>query len=288
MTTSAPGAGTTTVVVQGIPVEVEIRGEGRPIVLIHGWSADRRYMLADLEPVFSLVPGWRRIYFDLPGHGATPAPDWLGSQDQMLAILSELADVLVPHGRFAVAGNSYGGFLSLALVRSMPHRLDGAALLVPDVPAADGSRDLPASVTIHADAAVFHDLDEDEEWIPGSLPVHVRRMLTEIREHDMPAYRCVDQAFLDRLGASYLPTGVASRPGPPFERPSLILAGRQDSRVGYRGAMALADELPRATVAVVDLAGHHLGRIERPALFEALVRDWLSRIESPLDERDRQ
>jgi hypothetical protein len=29
--------------VQGIPVEVEIRGEGRPTILIHGWSADQRF-----------------------------------------------------------------------------------------------------------------------------------------------------------------------------------------------------------------------------------------------------
>ena len=286
--TSSPRVGTTSVLVQGIPVEVEIRGEGRPILLIHGWSADRRYMLADLEPVFALVPGWCRIYIDLPGHGATPAPDWLASQDQMLAILAEVADILIPHGRFAVAGNSYGGFLALALVRTMPDRLDGVALLVPDVPAADGSRDTPPPITIHVDAGVFDDLEEDEAWIPRALPVHARRMLDEIRAHDMPAYRAVDRGFLDRLAASYLSTGAASRPGSPFARPSLILAGRQDSRVGYRGALALVDEFPRATVAALDLAGHHLGRIERPTLFAALVRDWLERIESPLDDRDRQ
>ncbi|MCY7304053.1 MAG: hypothetical protein LH654_13685 [Thermoleophilia bacterium] len=63
--------------VQGIPIEVEIRGTGRPILLVHGWSADRSYMIADLEPVLSVVPGWQRIYFGLPCHGATPAPDWL-------------------------------------------------------------------------------------------------------------------------------------------------------------------------------------------------------------------
>lgn len=43
--------------------------------------------------------------------------------------------------------------------------------------------------------------------------------------------------------------------------------------------MTLVDELPRATLAVIDLAGHHLGRIERPTLFQALVRDWLERVE---------
>lgn len=265
--------------VQGIPIEVEIRGEGRPVLLIHGWSADRRYMIADLEPILSAEAGWQRIYFDLPGHGATPAPDWLTSQDQMLSILHDLVGAVLPEGQFAVAGNSYGGFLTLALVRSIPERLSGAALLVPDVPAPDGTRDLPEPVTIHADPAVFGELEPDEEWIPGALPVHERHMLDEIRAYDMPAYRIADWSFLARLAADYLLTGEAGRPGMPFERPSLILAGRQDARVGYRGAAALVDEFPRATLAVIDLAGHHLGRIERPTLFQALVRDWLVRLE---------
>ena len=273
------GARVRVVEVQGIPVSYEARGEGKPILLIHGWSADRRYMVADLEPILAAAPGWQRVYLDLPGHGATPAPDWLTTQDQMLSILGDFIDAVLPDGPFTVAGNSYGGFLTLALIRSMPDRLCGAALLVPDVPAADGTRDLPRPVTIHEDLSIFGDLAPDEEWIPAALPVHERRMVEEIRAHDMPAYRVADYAFLDRLDANYLPTGAAGRPGAPFDRPSLILTGRQDSRVGYRGASGLIEELPRATFAVLDLAGHQLGRIERPVLFQALVRDWLDRIE---------
>ena len=197
----------------------------------------------------------------------------------MLVDPHDLIAVVLPDGQFAVAGNSYGGFLTLALVRSIPERLCGAALLVPDLPDPDGTRDLPEPVTIHADPAVFGDLAPDEEWIPGALPVHERRMLDEIRAHDMPAYRVADWSFLARLEANYLLTGEAGRPGAPFELPSLILAGRQDARVGYRRASRSLDELPRATLAVIDLAGHHLGRIERPTLFQALVRDWLERLE---------
>lgn len=277
---AAPEAADALVVdVQGIPVAYEVRGEGRPILLIHGWSADRRYMIADLEPILATAPGWQRVYFDLPGHGATPAPDWLTTQDQMLSILGGFIDAVLPDGPFTVVGNSYGGFLALALIRSMPDRLCGAALLVPDVPAADGTRDLPRPITIHEDPSIFDDLAPDEEWIPAALPVHERRMVEEIRAHDMPAYRVADYVFLDRLNANYLPTGASGRPGAPFDQPSLILAGRQDSRVGYRSALRLIEELPRATFAVLDLAGHQLGRIERPVLFQALLRDWLDRIE---------
>ncbi|MEO8477422.1 MAG: alpha/beta hydrolase [Actinomycetota bacterium] len=266
--------------VEGIPIAWEERGVGTPILMIHGWSADRRYMLADLEPIFVAHPGWRRIYLDLPGHGATPAPGWLSTQDQMLSIVRGFIDAVLPDGRFAVAGNSYGGYLSTALIRSMPGRVLGAALLVPDTPAPDGTRDTPPQITLREDPSIFGDLAPDEAWIPGGLVVHERRMLEEIRVHDMPAYRVADRAFLARLDANYLVTGDAGRPGAPFEEPSIILTGRQDSTVGYQGAWALVEELPRATFAVLDAVGHHLGRIEAPALFRALVGDWLQRMQA--------
>jgi pimeloyl-ACP methyl ester carboxylesterase len=268
--------------VQGIPVACEVHGEGRPILLIHGWSADRRYMLADLEPVFEDHPGWRRIYLDLPGHGATPAPEWLSTQDQMLSIVRDFIDAVLPEGRFAIVGSSYGGHVALGLIRSLPERLDGAALLVPDVPASDGTRDTAQAVVLVEDDSVFEDLAADEQWMRDTLVVQERWMVEEIRAHDMPAYRRADYGFLARLEANYMPSGVAGSPGPPFAHPSLILTGRQDSTVGYHAAWALLDEFPRATYAVLDMAGHQLGRVERPGPFRALVGDWLDRLAMPL------
>jgi pimeloyl-ACP methyl ester carboxylesterase len=266
------------VLAQGIPVACDVRGEGRTILLIHGWSADRRYMLADLEPVFAGHAGWRRVYVDLPGHGATPAPEWLSTQDQMLSVVRDFIAAALPEGPLAVAGSSYGGHVALGLVRLIPERLAGAALIVPDVPAADGTRDVADPVVLMEDASVFSDLAPDEQWMRDGLVVPERWMVEEIRAHDMPAYRTADHAFLERLEANYLATGAAGRPGPSFGRPSLILTGRQDSTVGYRAAWALLDELPRATYAVLDTAGHQLGRIERPLPFHALVGDWLERM----------
>lgn len=273
-----PSPGSPVVAVQGIPVAYEARGEGVPVVIVHGWSDDRQYMIADLEPVFASEPGWRRVYLDLPGHGATPAPPWLSTQDQVLALVSGFVDAVVGPGPFAIVGSSYGGHVALGVVRTMPSRILGAALIVPDLPRPDGSRDLEERVVLMEDRSVFGDLAADEEWIPGALVVHERRMLEEIREHEMPAVRVADRAFLERLEAHYLPSGVAARPGPAVTGPSLIVTGRQDSVVGFRAAWELLDEFPRATYAVMDMAGHWLGRVERPAAFRALVADWLERL----------
>jgi pimeloyl-ACP methyl ester carboxylesterase len=270
--------------VAGIAVHYEVRGEGTPLVLIHGWSADHHYMAADLEPVFESHPRWQRIYLDLPGHGMTPAPDWLSTQTQMVEIVQAFVATVVPDGHFAVAGSSYGGYLALALLRTIPHRLYGVALLIPDIPLPDGSRDAPPAVTLLPDDSVFSDLKPSEEWIPTSLVEHERRMLEAIRADDIPAYEVADYTFLERLERHYLHTGAAAAPGRPFPGPSLILTGRQDATVGYRSAFGLLDELPRATYAVIDLAGHHLGRVERPGVFRPLVDDWLDRMERAMPD----
>ena len=92
-----PDAGTIMrIEVDGIPISYEVRGEGAPILLIHGWSASHDYMLADLEPIFDAHPGWRRTYVDLPGHGATPAPELLATQDQMVSVLTGFIEATMP------------------------------------------------------------------------------------------------------------------------------------------------------------------------------------------------
>jgi pimeloyl-ACP methyl ester carboxylesterase len=268
--------------VEGIPIEIHERGSGRPLLMVHGWSADHAYMVADLDPIVGGHNDWRRIYFDLPGHGSTPAPGWLGDQEQMLRIVTGIADAVIGAEPFAVAGNSYGGYLALGLVRTLPERLRGAALFVPDLPSAENTRDTPEAVTIQSDLSLFHDLAEDEQWIPAGLVVHEQRMLDEIRAHDMPGYLACDRTFLERLNAQYVHTGAAGRPGNPFTPPSLVVTGRQDATVGWRRQQELMPEFPRATFATLDLAGHHIGRIERPALFAALISDWLDRVERSL------
>lgn len=50
------------------------RGSGVPLVLLHGFSVDHRLLLP-LDPLIEAAGGWRRLYFDLPGHGESPAGD---------------------------------------------------------------------------------------------------------------------------------------------------------------------------------------------------------------------
>jgi pimeloyl-ACP methyl ester carboxylesterase len=56
------------------------------------------------------------------------------------------------------------------------------------------------------------------------------------------------------------------------------VAGRLDSTAGYAAARDLVDEYPRASLAVLDDAGHALPH-EQSAPLRALLLEWLARIE---------
>ncbi|MHB1684992.1 MAG: alpha/beta fold hydrolase [Bacilli bacterium] len=66
--------------------------------------------------------------------------------------------------------------------------------------------------------------------------------------------------------------------GYPFDKPALIITGRQDTSVGYVDSWNILDNYPRATFAVLDRAGHNL-QIEQPNLFHALISEWLDRVQ---------
>src|SRR4051794_22849402 len=80
-------------------------------VLVHGFPPDHRLMTGCFEPVFADRPGWRRIYLDLPGMGRTVAPQTVRSTDDVFAVVRAALSKLLPGGRYALCGESYGGYL---------------------------------------------------------------------------------------------------------------------------------------------------------------------------------
>src|SRR5690242_17270051 len=102
--------------VKGIPVHYEERGEGRPILMLHGMPADHRQMTYEMEPLFANRSGWRRLYPDLPGMGQTPGADSISSQDDLLEVTLAFLDAIAPGERFVVAGVSYGGYVARGVV----------------------------------------------------------------------------------------------------------------------------------------------------------------------------
>ena len=105
--------------------------------------------------------------------------------------------------------------------------------------------------------------------------VQTAEMLDRYNRYVAPAAALVDQAALERIGERWALTAAQ---GPAYAGPTLIVAGRLDSTVGYAAATDLVDHYPHASLAVVDDAGHALPH-EQPELLRALLQEWLARVE---------
>ena len=266
--------------IRDLDVFYDIRGEGRAIVMVHGFYPDHRLMTGCMEPVLAHVPGWKRIYLDLPGMGRTRSAEWITCADDMLDVLCEFIDAMVPEGTFALAGESYGGYLARGVVKRMPERVSGLALICPVIYAGRGRRTLPPRTLIVSDEELEESLaPEERSWFAGLSVVESPRIWRRTRDEVVSGMKLADVPFLEHFqNTGYAFSFDVDDLPEPFGGPSLIFTGRQDDVVGYRDAWSLVGNYPRATFAAVDLAGHN-GQIEQEEVFNALVADWLRRVE---------
>src|SRR4030067_2889885 len=144
-----------------ITVHYEMLGEGRPIIMLHGWSADHRHVMSDMEPLFTQRYGWKRFYPDLPGHGRTPGKDWITNQDKILDVVSDFIDNIISGQRFVVVGASAGAYLARGVVHHRSASIDGLLLIVPLIVADDTKRHVPTHVTLVAASGLAAKFETD-------------------------------------------------------------------------------------------------------------------------------
>ncbi len=259
----------------------ETRGEGNPVLAIHGFGIDHHVMTSCLEPIFTNRAGSKRIYVDLPGMGRTRAPRWLNDADQMLDVIIEFCENAIPDDQFLVAGESYGGYLARGLVRSIPERIKGVLLICPVVIADRNRRDLPPRRVFVRDESFLATIasNDQKQLFERVLVVQDQQRWDRFTQDIIPGMNAKDEAFLKRFeNHGYSFSFEADQLPHPFDRPSLILVGRQDASVGYRDSLKLASDYSRGTVAILDRAGHGL-EVEQETVFNCLVSEWLDRVE---------
>jgi pimeloyl-ACP methyl ester carboxylesterase len=264
--------------VRDITMYYEEAGTGRPLLSLHGLPLDHRSIANDMEPLFANRSGWHRLYPDLPGMGKTPAADWITNQDQILDLLIDFIDAVIPGERLVVAGSSYGGYLARGLVHQRASQIDGLLLNVPLMETEAAKRHLPQPLVVHEDPAFLAALAPDEQDMRGFIVSQSMDLLTEFRQFIGPAVEIADHAFLQRLEQHFAFSFDVDTLPAPFPAPALFLTGRQDNWCGYREAYWILDSYPRASFAVLDRAGHALS-VEQKTLFRALVNEWLDRVE---------
>src|ERR1043166_5843531 len=122
------------------------RGQGRPVVMIHGNAGD----LHDFEyGTFDLLASsYRAIAFDLPGHGLSKEPrNAKGTIQEQAKILHQALTTMGVKDPILV-GHSWGGAVALTYALLYPHEISALVLLAPAA-YSDHHHDAPAAVLLH-------------------------------------------------------------------------------------------------------------------------------------------
>ncbi|SDC97498.1 Pimeloyl-ACP methyl ester carboxylesterase [Terribacillus halophilus] len=255
----------------------EEAGEGTPIIMIHGYSPDHRLMSGCMEPIFKNKKGWRRIYLDLPGMGKTKHYQQISSSDEMLEMVANFIHTIIPHQVYAVAGESYGGYLTRGLLEREPEKILGAALICPVIKPNFSERDVEEHIVRQEDNELKARLTA-EEWDDFRSNNVILNSYTWERYNKEIVGGCAvsDAEFLDKVKQRYAFSFDIDKSI--FRSPAVFLMGRQDDVVGYKDALDIMELFPEGSFAVLDTAGHNL-QIEQPAIFQASITDWLNRME---------
>lgn len=249
------------------------------LVLIHGWTQDRRTW----DPVQSAlddrgaVSRCRVLRYDLRGHGRSDAaPAGTASIEQLADDLAELLTRRVPSGRVVLAGHSMGGMTIMALAARYPQLVASRVAGVAFVATACG------------------EMDRLTLGLPGLMGNTAVRVVRKVgsRLARMRRDRVPLRPALARSGARFLVFGerpnrddiavvadqlLRANPAnlgsfqqaiaahdqraalaPLGETPAAVLVGDRDRLCPVSHARAIADQLPDAEYVLLPGAGHML------------------------------
>ncbi len=254
--------------VPGAELAVEVRGEGLPVLLVHGFPLDRamwRHQIAGLSRC-------RRIAPDLRGAGASsvPADGYTVAHyaDDLVAVLDALGV-----RQAVVCGLSMGGYIVFELVRRYPDRLKAIVLAdtkaEADSPEGRRGRDELAAVAARDGAGAVA-----ERLVPRLLsattraaqPEVARQVREMIERQPVPGIVGALAALRDRPDSR--PTLGAVRV------PTLVLVGEDDELTPPAAARAMAAAIPGAQYVAIPAAGH-LAPLEQPLAVARALGDFL-------------
>jgi 3-oxoadipate enol-lactonase len=259
--------------VNGITIDYDDTGEGRPIVLVHGHPFDRSMWRPQAEALAG--SGWRVITADLRGYGRTtvvPGKTPLSTFAQDVAALADHLEI----DDFVLGGLSMGGQIVMECYRQFPHRIRG--LILADT--------FPRTDTHEGQAARRAAADRFEaEGNAWYAKENLAKMMAAYNVEAMPAVAAHVTTMMTGAppaGAAAALRGRAERPDyrdllTTITVPTLIAVGRDDEFTPVPDAEEMHALIPASTLVVIEGAGH-LPNLEQPAAFNEALSAFLTRV----------
>jgi pimeloyl-ACP methyl ester carboxylesterase len=246
-----------------IELNYEILGEGAPIIMLNGYFNDLGAWKGCMEPILKNNPNYKRIYLDYPGSGGSKVSEAVKSWKDLFQLILKFIDSVIPGENFIIAGHSFGGFLARGILKERFELVEGILLTCPVVK--------PRLEKRNIDKKISHRLNLSEDKI--------KKIKARINREVIKSQKNTDKRYLKELRANSIQTEYDfDALESPFLKPALIIAGRQDTVVGYKDLYGILDNFPRASLLILDNGKHDI-QIEQEEMFTSAVSEWLMRVE---------
>lgn len=255
--------------VQGRQVTYEEKGNGRPLLLIHGYPLNRTMWEPQLHDLAGIA---RVIAPDLWGFGETEpvAEATVGTYAEELY---ELAEALGATEPAVVCGLSMGGYVAFEYFRRYKNRVAGLILANtksgPDSAEGKAGRDKNAALAKEKGAAAIAEAMLPKMLSPKTYPRNaelvsqVKRMMESA---SVPGLVAALMAMRDRPDSTPMLAEI--------KQSALVLGGADDQLFPQTEFENLAKGLPKAKLVILPDAGH-MSSVEQPDLFNRAVREYL-------------
>lgn len=262
-----------TITVDGTPLVYDVRGEGEPLVLVHGGLGDRR-MWDDQMEAFSEF--YRVIRYDQHGYGDSPMPPGaVAYHEDLYRFLAALGIA-----RAHILGLSYGARVATDFTLTHPEMVmsfvsvssviagisDSTMRRIDLADAAAGAGDLDRAVELELQIWI-DGVGRRPDEVSSAVRERVRDMNYEVWKHSTSDVEVVEMNPPARNRLSEI------------RAPTLIVVGELDIPDVMATADLLQREIPAAQRVTIPAAAHH-PQMEQPAIFNEAILAFLPQVKS--------
>ena len=253
-----------------VALNVEIRGDGPVLLLVHGFPLDHQMWRHQLDELSS---DFRVIAPDLRGFGRSDPTPGIVTMQTYADDLAKLLDKLEVRAPVSLCGLSMGGYIAWQFVEWHRQRL--AKLVLCDTRAI---ADTPEGAQGRLETAQKVLMDGPQALVEGMIPKLFAPATIESQPDLIAATRTI-MLETSPEGIAAALRGMAERPNvmpslPSYDVPALVICGAQDAIVSVDEMRTIAADLPQATFLEVKDAGH-MAPLEQPGEVNAALRRFL-------------
>jgi pimeloyl-ACP methyl ester carboxylesterase len=257
---------------KGVPVEYEIRGNGSPVMLVHGLTEDCRIwgpLLIGMEEKY------RWILPDLPGSGNSAFNGGLLQIIDFADLLLAIADN-ENISELVLIGHSMGGYISLAFAEKYPGKIRGLGLFhsgsYADSTEKKESRNKnirfiqnngSAPYVEQAIPALFSDRFKQES------PEEIQKLIERYANFSTESLVSYLEAMKQRPDTSGVLRSIS--------KPVLFIMGEEDKAIPLKDALEQC-HLPSISYIHILTQTAHMGMIENTSLCNSIVDRFLEEI----------